>query len=196
MHKRPLYFLVLIPLSILMATETMFSQDRVPLNPPELNRSAFPLTFEPNLGQAEANAPFLARAISYAILLESDKTPLVVPRERNGFELSQGPPSFISLELLNSDKQATSEGLYLLPGKSNYLVGSKRSKWISGIPQYGKVKFRSVYHGIDLIYYGGESGLEYDFLLSVGADPQAILFRISGADKVELDGHSDNRCEC
>jgi hypothetical protein len=41
--------------------------------------------------------------------------------------------------------------LNALPGKSNYFVGNQRAKWISGIPQYGKVKFRSVYPGVDLV---------------------------------------------
>ena len=74
-----------------------------------------------------------------------------------------------------------------MPGKSNYYVGNQRTKWISGIPQYGKVKFRSVYPGIDLVYYGGESRLEYDFVLSAGADPEEVRFRVSGADKIALD---------
>jgi hypothetical protein len=145
------------------------------------------LTFEPNQGQADANVRFLARGSSYAILLENSKTVLVIPREKRPHEWDQDQPSLVTLELLNSDRQATSEGLNALPGKSNYFVGNQRAEWISGIPQYGQVEFRSVYPGIDLVYYGGESGLEYDFLLSVGADPEDVRFRVTGADKIELD---------
>src|SRR5579863_3174836 len=187
MRKRPFYFLVLISLSILMTAAKVFPQDRSPLNPSELSLSALPLTFEPNQGQADANVRFLARGSSYEMLLESDKTVLLIPREKNGHELSQDQPSLVTLELQNSDKHAPSQGLNLLPGKSNYFVGSRRAKWISGIPQYGQVKFQSVYPGIDLVYYGGERGLEYDFVLSAGANPQDVVFRVSGADKVELD---------
>ena len=160
MCKSRLCFLVFTSLSILIAADKLFPQDRAPLHPSELSFSALPLTFEPNQGQTDANARFLARSNSYAIFLESNKTVLVVPRQKNGHESSRDQPSLITLELLKSDKQAASEGLNLLPGKSNYFVGSKRAKWISGIPQYGKVKFKSIYPGIDLVYYGGQGQLE------------------------------------
>jgi len=187
MPKSLVCFPVLVALSILMTADRLFTQDRAVLNSSEFSLSTLPLAFEPNRGQADANVRFLARGSSYAILLESNRTVLVIPRGNNSHERAQDQPSPVTLELLNSDRQAASEGLNVLPGKSNYFVGNRRTKWISGIPQYGQVKFRSVYPGIDLVYYGGESGLEYDFLLSVGADPRDVVFRVTGADKVELD---------
>jgi len=33
----------------------------------------------------------------------------------------------------------------LLPGKSNYFIGNDRSKWHSGIPQFSRVQYKSVY---------------------------------------------------
>jgi hypothetical protein len=39
-----------------------------------------------------------------------------------------------------------------------------------------------VYPGIDLIYYGNQGQLEYDFLVAPGADPQAITLRFVGTD--------------
>jgi len=187
MCKNLVCFPVLVVLSILMTADTLFTQDRAVLNSADSSLNALPLTFEPNQGQADANVRFLARGSSYAILLEGNKTVLVVPGEISPHESAQEKPSVVTFELLNSDRQAISEGLSVLPGKSNYFVGNQRAKWISGIPQYGQVKFRSVYPGIDLVYYGGESGLEYDFQLSAGADPRDVVFRVTGADKVELD---------
>jgi hypothetical protein len=50
------------------------------------------------------------------------------------------------------------------------------------------VAYRDLYPGIDLVFYGGQSGLlEYDLNVSPGADPQQIRFRFEGADRVELD---------
>jgi hypothetical protein len=187
MRKNLICFPVLVALSILMTADGLFTQDRAVLNSADSSLNALPLTFEPNQGQVDANVRFLARGSSYAILLEGNKTVLVIPRDKSPHESAQEKPSVVTLELLNSDRQATSEGLNVLPGKSNYFVGNQRAKWIAGIPQYGQVKFRSVYPGIDLVYYGGESGLEYDFLLSAGADPREVVFRVMGADKVELD---------
>ena len=50
----------------------------------------------------------------------------------------------------------------MLPGKSNYFIGNNSAHWISGIPQYGRVAFSSIYSGIDAVYYGNEGQLEYE----------------------------------
>jgi hypothetical protein len=149
--------------------------------------SLFARLFEPNRGQAESNIDFLARGNGYTAFFEGNKTVLVIPQNKSRYERVPAAPSLVSMELLDSGSQVSSEGTDLLPGTSNYFVGSDRNQWRSGVPQYAKVKFRSVYPGVDLIYYGTEGGLEYDFLLSPGARPQDIRFRVSGADKVELD---------
>jgi hypothetical protein len=185
MRKRLLCFLVLFALSILLPAEVLFSQDSAALNSAEFSLNALPLTFEPNWGQANADARFLARASSYSILLESNRAVLAIPQRRS--PRKEEGPSFVTLELLNSDRQAASEGLNELPGKSNYYFGDQPNKWISGIPEYGQVKFRSIYPGIDLIYYGGKSGLEYDFVVAAGAKPEDVVFRVTGAAKIELD---------
>lgn len=185
--RKNLAFPALLALSILMTADSLFTQDREAINAAGSSLNALPLTFEPNQGQADTNVRFLARNSSYAILLEGNKAVLVIPRETSPQKSTQEKPSAVTLELLNADGRAISEGLNLLPGKSNYFLGNQHAKWTSGIPQYGQVKFRSVYPGIDLVYYGGQSGLEYDFLLSAGADPRDIVFRVIGADKVRLD---------
>ncbi len=191
MRKSSVCFPVLVALWIVMTSHELFTQDHAVLNDHGLSLNSLPLTFEPNKGQADAKVRFLARGSSYGVLLESNKTVLVIPRDTNTPERTPDNPSFVTLELLNSSRQPNAEGLDVLPGKSNYYVGNQRTKWLSGISQYGKVKFSSVYPGIDLIFYGGESGLEYDFVLSAGAHSQNIVFRIAGADKVELDNSGD-----
>jgi Beta-propeller repeat len=47
-----------------------------------------------------------------------------------------------------------------------------------------------VYPGVDLIYYGNQRQLEYDFIITPGADPRRILLDFAGATKVNLDGDS------
>jgi hypothetical protein len=61
-----------------------------------------------------------------------------------------------------------------LPGKTNYLIGSDPKKWRTDVPNYAKVECRSVYPGIDLVYYGNQRELEYDFVVAPGAAPDAI----------------------
>lgn len=72
-------------------------------------------------------------------------------------------------------------------GRVNYFIGNDRSKWRTNIPTYGKVRYKNVYPGIDLVYYGNHRQLEYDFAVSPGADASAIQFEIKGAREIEID---------
>jgi hypothetical protein len=147
-----------------------------------------PLAFELNRGQAQQNVRFLARAADLTILLESGRTQLVLPPKApsNG-QAGQPQPRVVTMELLQANKQASTQGMDLLPGKSNYFIGKQSANWITGIPQYGKVAFNSIYPGIGVVYYGNQGRMEYDFVLNVGADPNVIRIGITGAEKLELD---------
>ena len=54
------------------------------------------------------------------------------------------------------------------------------------MPTYGKVAYESVYPGVDLVYYGNQGKLEYDFVVAPGADPNNIKLVFKGADKIEV----------
>jgi hypothetical protein len=75
-----------------------------------------------------------------------------------------------------------------LPGRSNYFIGNDPQKWHTGIPQYAGVHYRSVYPGIDLVFYGSQGKLEYDFKVAPGADPSQSELQFDGATKLELSG--------
>ena len=75
-----------------------------------------------------------------------------------------------------------------LPGKINYLIGKDPSKWRTGVATYAKVRYEQVYPGIDLVYYGNQRQLEYDFVVGPGADPARIRLRLAGARKMYVDG--------
>jgi hypothetical protein len=49
------------------------------------------------------------------------------------------------------------------------------------LPTFAKVGYPNVYQGIDVVYYGNQGRLEYDFVIAPGADPSAITLRFSGA---------------
>src|SRR5260370_41787359 len=67
-----------------------------------------------------------------------------------------------------------------LPGTVNYLIGNNPAQWHTGMPTFSKVRYRNVYPGIDLIYYGNHRQLEYDFVVAPGADPQSIRMQFEG----------------
>src|SRR6185295_2469207 len=82
-------------------------------------------------------------------------------------------------------------GVDELPGKANYFIGNDPSRWRTNVPTYAKVRSNGVYPGIDLVYYGQQRQLEYDFVVAPGADPQKIVLGFEGADAVEIDAHGD-----
>ncbi|HXW16502.1 MAG TPA: SBBP repeat-containing protein, partial [Terriglobia bacterium] len=72
------------------------------------------------------------------------------------------------------------------PGKANYFIGNDPSKWRTNVPTYAKVRYESVYPGVDLVYYGTRKGeLEYDFVVAPGADPSAIALVVEAETQPE-----------
>jgi len=79
------------------------------------------------------------------------------------------------------------EGVDELEGKSHYFIGNDPDQWRTNIPLYRKVRYRDLYPGIDLIYYGNQRQLEYDLVVTPEGDPGAIRLVIEGAEGVGAD---------
>jgi len=95
-------------------------------------------------------------------------------------------PAVVRLKLVGGNSNAEVVGLDELPGKSNYFLGNDPAKWRVNVPNYAKVKYQGVYPDIDLVYYGNQRQLEYDFVVAPGADPRAIRFIVeTGNPKAE-----------
>ncbi|MEO8368357.1 MAG: SBBP repeat-containing protein, partial [Candidatus Solibacter sp.] len=73
-----------------------------------------------------------------------------------------------------------------LPGMVNYLVGNQ-ANWKTGIPTYSRVQYPDAWPGIDVIYYGSDGNLEYDFVVAPGANLRNIELRYEGATRLRLD---------
>jgi hypothetical protein len=82
-------------------------------------------------------------------------------------------------------------GLQELPGKANYFIGNDPTTWRTNVPTYAKVRYDDIYPGIDLIYYGNQRQLEYDFVVRPGADPTRIVLGFQGAARLEVDAQGD-----
>jgi hypothetical protein len=82
-------------------------------------------------------------------------------------------------------------GLDALAGTSNYFIGSDPSQWHTGIATYGRVEYQNLYPGVDLVYYGDQRQLEYDYVVAPEADPGVIKLAIDGAESMALDGQGD-----
>ncbi len=102
----------------------------------------------------------------------------------------------IRLRLAGAKPNAEVSGQDELPGKVNYFIGNDPKKWRTNVPTYAKVKYRNVYPGIDLVYYGnGSAGgqLEYDFNVAPGADPSAIALQVGAVREppLRIDANGD-----
>jgi hypothetical protein len=141
-----------------------------------------PLSFEANRGQAEESVDFIARGAGYALSLK--------PTEAV-FSLRNTESKSLRMRLVGADAAASAEGAEDLEGKANYFVGDDPSKWRTNVETFGRVRYAEVYSGVDVVYYGNQRQLEYDFRIAPGADARAVTLEFEGADKVELSDGGD-----
>ncbi len=91
-------------------------------------------------------------------------------------------PEVFRMKLVGANRAAKAMALDELAGKVNYFLGNDPAKWRTNVPTYAKVKYRSVYPGIDLVYYGNQRELEYDFVVALGADPHVITIELESGN--------------
>lgn len=81
-----------------------------------------------------------------------------------------------------------------LETRVNYFVGSDEGMWKRNVPTYGKVRYRNVYPGVDVVFYMTQEGrVEYDIIARPGVNVSAVKFGIDGARDVELNENGDVR---
>ena len=161
---------------------------------PAAHSLSLPMFFEPNQGQTAPQVKFMARGAGYGLFLTADEAVLKlqqpVPAPRTATSVpSPKPASVIRMKLEGANPFAQVSGASPLPGKSNYFIGNDRSKWRQNIPQFGRVQYQAVYPGVDLVYYGDQGQLEYDFRVAPGSDPNQIALSFAGAE-VHIDSEN------
>jgi hypothetical protein len=138
-----------------------------------------PAWFEPNQGGARKEVKYHARGAGY--LLSMEQAGAVVT-------LMDGTAAGrVRISLAGGNPDSTLEAEEPLPGRTDYILGNRPGQWKLGVPHFGRVRYRSAYPGIDLVYYGNGRQLEYDFVVSPGADPSSIRVRFQGAQSVRVD---------
>ncbi|HTZ56984.1 MAG TPA: SBBP repeat-containing protein [Acidobacteriaceae bacterium] len=166
-----------------------------------------PLAFEPNRGQAPARFSWTARGQGYQLFVGSTGAYMTVaePAAPSATDVSLPIPSMVAARLATPLKGRVSVIAMNLPGShpwteiqaleptggvSNYLLSEDRRDWHSDIPQYGRLRVKNVYDGVDLVFYGHGHELEYDFVLAPGGDPNQIRLAFEGAASMRVDSKS------
>jgi hypothetical protein len=150
-----------------------------------------PLMFEPNQGQSDPSVRFLARGSGYGLYLTADQAVLMLQHSKSRSQHSASQVSVIRMRLAGAHAPAAATGIDKLPGKSNYIIGNDPAKWHRDIPQFARVSYRDVYPGIDLVYYGNQGQLEYDFEVAPGRDPRQVALKFQGPESLTIDAGGD-----
>jgi len=145
-----------------------------------------PLQFEANRGQTHKDVHFLSRGPGYSLYLTAGEAVLVLSKPA-----ADAKRVALRMSLVDAAPAPRVSGLEEQPGKANYFIGKDRSKWRTNVPTYAKVRYQNVYPGIDLVYYGNQRQLEYDFVVAPGADPKKIVLGFPGADKLDIDAQGE-----
>jgi hypothetical protein len=164
----------------------------------EKHYGKIPLSFEANQGQTDKRVKFLSRGQGYSLFLTDSAAVLSLTKSQPHLSRSakESRPQVtqtdtIRMELAGASKSTAVTGNEQLPGTANYFIGSDPAKWHSDVPTYAKVQYKSVYPGIDLVYYGNQSQLEFDFVIAPGANPKPIQLRFGGVKKLRFTPSGD-----
>jgi len=166
-----------------------------------------PMSFEINRGQTDQQVQFLSRGAGYTLFLTRDAAVLALPVPSSKQAQTQQPsssaprplpyvasrPQFsspdqhapraesvLNMRIVGANPQAHISGVGKQLAQSNYFIGNDPSQWHKNVSNYEKVRYASVYPGVDLVYYGNQKQLEYDFVVSPGADARTISLAFGG----------------
>ena len=169
-------------------------QDRLRI---EAGYGNLPLAFEPNRGQTDSRVKFLSHAGHHTLWLTNDEAVLAVGRWIRPHRLNQGgkekslqanesAPAVLRMKFVGANANPHVAGEARQPGTVNYFIG-KPEQWRTKIPVYSRVRYSSLYPGVDLVFYGTNRDLEYDLVVSAGADPGRIKLAVAGAEEIRID---------
>jgi hypothetical protein len=139
-----------------------------------------PLAFERNVGQTDSVVAFVARGPGYSLFLTASEAV---------FRLAShdADATVLRMSLVGAKADPVIEGQAPQAGASHYLTGKRAADWRRNVERFGQVRYDAVYPGIDVVYYGSQQELEYDFIVAPGADPGRIGIRFDGAHALNLD---------
>ena len=192
---------VCCPILLLLASAPAFAANKTDEQSIAAAYGQVPLHFEANQGQIDAQVKFLSRGKGYTLFLTpteavlSLRKPTKVDKEMipsaDEVENLGTQTSTVQMKLIGANPDPKITGLEELPGRTNYFVGSDPTKWRTDVPLYSKVQYKDVYPGIDLIYYGNQRQLEYDFIVTPGVNPNVIEFAFQSAARLEVNVQGD-----
>jgi uncharacterized repeat protein (TIGR01451 family) len=158
-----------------------------------------PLAFEAAQGQVPPGVRYLARGEGYRLYLGQNdfEVALIAPDARDPHPRS--PSAFrvarLQASIVGAAPDTRPEPIQASSASVNYFLGNDPAAWLRNVPTFKKIQYAGVYPGVDLVFYGNQQSLEYDFIVRPGADPAQIRLAFRGAEDAELD-HGDLVLHC
>lgn len=167
-----------------------------------------PLQFAANRGQMDAQVKFLARGQGYNLFLTATEAVLTFTKPPRQSDVTmhrhetvattatsalraRAASPVLRMKLAGAATDPQIEGAAELPGKLNYFIGNDPTQWRTNVPTYAQVRYRDVYPGVDVVYYGRQRELEYDLIVAPGVDPDVVKLAFDGAQQLRLDARGD-----
>ncbi|HKQ51813.1 MAG TPA: SBBP repeat-containing protein, partial [Pyrinomonadaceae bacterium] len=148
--------------------------------------------FEENRGQSDERVRFISRGGGATVFLANDEATFVLSAREALARRERPKTHTVHMKFEGANPAAEVSGERELEGKFNHFRSSDPSKWQTKVKTYGAVRYRGIYDGVDLVYYGNAQGrMEYDFEVAPGADANQISLKIEGAKAVEVDAAGD-----
>jgi hypothetical protein len=178
----------------------------VPANFDWTKYGKLPLEFEANQGQTAPDVRFLSHGDGYTLFLTGQEAVMTLRQPAPGSDARPGRAKFgkaranrgaaakvsvLRMRLDGSNPNAAVSGVDRMATKVNYFIGNDPKKWHTDVPAYSRVKYQGIYPGVDLLFYGNQRNLEYDFVVAPGADAKQIALDVQGASKLHADSHGN-----
>ena len=166
--------------------------------------SKLPLRFEENRGQVDKQVKYLSRGSGSTLFLTPTEAVLTLVRgekkekateeealsARRSAIPAQPQPSSLSvvrMKLHGANRSPHVSGESEMSARTNYFIGNDPQQWHGDVAQYERIRYAQVYPGIDMLYYGQQQSLEYDFEVAPGADPRRIRLGFKGVRGLKIE---------
>jgi hypothetical protein len=132
---------------------------------------------------AGSKTRYVAHTAGASVAFEPQRVVLTFPDRRGRNDVSR----VLGLKFVGANPLPTIEGRTPGTGKVNLLVGRDASRWRRDLPTWREVVYRDLWPGIDMVFYGHDGTLKYEFHVRPGADAARIRLAYEGVQDASLD---------
>ena len=179
--------LLVLILGVLITGATRNNQDQRVEPAPQTqisNLTKQPIRFIENQGQWDPQVAYMARKQGMTAWLQKHGITFQFEK-RTAPDHTQGITLQVTFENASDWVALTGEEQQI--SKHNFFIGYDRNQWRSGVPSYAQVIYRELYDDVDLRVREAAGWLEYDLLLSEGADLSDVVICCEGVKNLEID---------